>query len=129
MSHLSLLLYHQGGHSRHQKEKEKKKQIWPLELQTLSRVDHTRSQEKKNTGENTGDNSTRTLPPHAVSLRIHTAQGSAPHWVCLTGARPSCEKISYFQKTKPLTSNEICLMFSLCISRFPDHYYLIKEIL
>lgn len=59
-----------------------------------------------------------------VSLRIHTAQQSAPHWLCLNGARPSYEKISYFQKSKPLTSNEICLIF-LCV--FQDFQIIITQ--
>lgn len=49
MYHLSLPLCHQGGHSRHQKEKEKKR-FWPLELQTLFRVDHTRRKKQRNAG-------------------------------------------------------------------------------
>lgn len=42
------------------------------------------------------------------------AQGSAAHWVYLNGLRLSSEKIPYFQKSKSLTPNEICLIF-LCV--------------
>lgn len=113
------------------KKRKKKKRFWPLELQTLFRVDHTRSQKKNREmqGEKLLLQANRLEYTDSsglcrASLRIHTAQRSAPHWLCLNGARPSYEKISYFQKSKPLTSNEICLIF-LCV--FQDFQIIITQ--
>lgn len=64
---------------------------------------------------------------HPPLCHLYGAHLRVPHRMNLSGWRPYCEEMSYFQGSKALNSSETSLKFSLCLSRFLDLYYSIQE--
>lgn len=125
-------VYHQGGHFRLQKEKE------PSFLtSSISgfrfRDDHIRWQRKRGGSQKTKTLTNKhysgpTFPSYAWSQSQDLQlRRTAPQRVRFNGLRPYCEKISYVQRSKALTSNGICLKLSLYLTRFPNLCDLIQE--